>query len=114
MRLFELSLAFVATVRWACKELKAAIQKMNNNRAAVQVPAELLKALSDIGAIDSDSWLLKIMQLCWETQTTPTSWHVAQAIPIYKKGDPANCDNYRPISLVSVLYKLYASILLQR
>ena len=54
------------------------------------------------------------MQLCWDTRTVPSSWHVAKVIPVYKKGDPSNCDNYRPISLVSVLYKLYATVVLNR
>ena len=34
--------------------------------------------------------------------------------PFYKNGDRSKCDNYRPISLVSVLYKLYATVLINR
>ena len=104
----------VSTQTIALEELRKAIRQLRSNRAAVQVPAELLKALDEAGSIDADCWLLKIMQLCWDSGTTPSSWHIAKVCPIYKKGDPAACDNYRPISLVSVLYKVYATILLNR
>ena len=33
---------------------------------------------------------------------------------LFKKGDPAECENYRPISISSIGYKLFAAILLQR
>jgi hypothetical protein len=96
------------------EEVQAAVRKLKVNRAAVQIPAEYLKALLNAKAIDSTSWVVRLFQLCWDMKATPTAWHVAKVIPVYKKGDPAECDNYRPISLVSVLYKLYASILLHR
>ena len=34
--------------------------------------------------------------------------------PVYKKSSPVDCTNYRPISLVIVLYKVYATMLLNR
>ena len=54
------------------------------------------------------------MALCWETKSTPSSWHLSYVTAVYKKGDPSLCENYRPISLVSVLYKVYAKVLLNR
>ena len=32
---------------------------------------------------------------------------------IFKKGDPAICDNYRPICLTMVAYRIYASMIKQ-
>lgn len=38
----------------------------------------------------------------------------SEIILLYKKGDPADIGNYRPISLMSCFYKLFASCLLER
>ena len=38
----------------------------------------------------------------------------SEIILLYKKGDPADIGNYRPISLMSCLYKLFAACLLDR
>lgn len=44
---------------------------------------------------------------------TSSNWRTAQVIPIYKKDDPNDPSNYRPISLTSVLCKLLERCLLQ-
>ena len=97
----------------SANELRAAIDKLRCNRAAVQVPAEHLKAILEVD-LEGDSWLLTLMRICRDTKTTPSSWHSSIVIPVFKKGSPIDCNNYRPISLVSVLCKVYATILLNR
>jgi len=80
------------------EELRDAVKKLKLNRAAVQIPAEYLRALLEESAINADCWLLRLMQLCWNTKSTPSAWHVSKVVPVFKKGSPAECDNYRPIS----------------
>ena len=40
----------------------------------------------------------------------PAAWQPVRIQPIYKKGDPLDPNNYRPIAITSVLYRLYASM----
>lgn len=59
-------------------------------------------------------WALEFCQKCWDEKTVPEIWHESRVAMIFKKGDPACCDNYRPISLLQIGYKLFAIILLER
>ena len=42
---------------------------------------------------------------------TPSTWRKALVVPIFKKGSKSDANNYRPISLTSVLCKLCEHIL---
>src|SRR6266516_5339220 len=48
--------------------------------------------------------LHNIIAGCWHSQYTPKAWRVGVTILIYKKGDPAKVENFRPIILQSVPY----------
>jgi hypothetical protein len=95
-------------------EVKQAVRALKLKKAAVQIPADYLRALLNADAIDSASWLVRLLQKCWNDKETPVAWHTSKLIPVNKKGSPEDCDNYGPISLVSILYKSYATILLRR
>ena len=54
-------------------------------------------------------------QKCWEDGSDPEAWHESLVVAIFKKGDTADCANYRPISLLPIGYKkLFALVLLER
>ena len=40
----------------------------------------------------------------------PANWKIAKVIPLFKSGDKHDCNNYRPISLLSALSKLLEKV----
>ncbi|KAK6741950.1 hypothetical protein RB195_009683 [Necator americanus] len=44
----------------------------------------------------------------------PKQWETNKTVLLYKKGDPHNIGNYRPICLLSVIYKLFTRVILNR
>ena len=92
----------------------AVIRKLKNNKAAGAdgILAEYFKALLvDEACI---SWLIGCVNSCWEGRCVPSEWRLAQVSMIHKKGRVDACENYRPISLLSVGYKVYAALLHKR
>ena len=58
--------------------------------------------------------LVSLFNSCWDTQTSPSQWKIAQAIGLFKKGCATDPANYRLISLLQTCYKLYARIIANR
>lgn len=58
--------------------------------------------------------LQKIIVECWRTSSIPGCWKRGLTILIYKKGDPEDPSNFRPITLQPVLYKVLASVIRNR
>jgi hypothetical protein len=58
--------------------------------------------------------LVKLVNYLKEREQTPANWSRATAVQLYKKGDPADPDNYRGISLISCLGKIYTSLWARR
>ena len=57
---------------------------------------------------------MDLLNECWDKERLPTDFEEAHVITIYKKGDLENPGNYRPISLLNSLYKVYAAIIKHR
>ena len=49
-----------------------------------------------------------------KTKQIPDSWHEAKIVILFKKGDPKDIKNYRPISLLSHSYKIFTRLLQTR
>ena len=58
--------------------------------------------------------LTKLFNLSLETGVVPQDWRDADVCPLFKKGKRDKAENYRPVSLTSIVGKLLESILKDR
>ena len=98
------------------KELAAAVRRFRPGKASGPDghPVEYWKAVLENGPSEGTEWLLHLCNRAWEHHVVPQSWHLSRVACIYKKGDPGDCGNYRPICLLNAAYKIYAMVLLRR
>ena len=59
-------------------------------------------------------YLTTLFQYLFNNGIYPDCWSTSTIIPILKKGDSGLCTNYRPISLTSLVSKLYTGIINNR
>ena len=58
---------------------------------------------------------VNLFNLVFDTGIIPEAWSVGKIIPIYKqKGDKSDPSNYRPITLLSCMGKLFTSVINNR
>ena len=93
-------------------EVEAALKKMKNGKTTGndQVNIETLKAGEDTIA----KALAKLYTKCISERRIPTTWKNAKMVIIFKKGNQNDIKNYRPICLLSNIYKLFTKILTAR
>ena len=51
--------------------------------------------------------LTKLFNLSLRLTTYPSQWKKANVVPVFKKGDASTPDNYRPVSILSCVGKLF-------
>lgn len=54
------------------------------------------------------------MDIWWVNTAVPEQYTRARVVSLYKKGKPEVLDKYRPISLLTAMYKVYAVVLKKR
>ena len=81
-----------------------------------------VKTATSFGTDDISSYFLKlalpfienslafVFNTSIETSFFPDSWKIARVTPIYKNGDRAEKSNYRPISLLPVISRLFEKL----
>lgn len=55
--------------------------------------------------------LTTLFNYCIRTSTLPSSWKMSNVSPIYKKGDTSDENNYRPVSVLPAISKLFEKVL---
>nr|XP_023656104.1 uncharacterized protein LOC111837887 [Paramormyrops kingsleyae] len=93
-------------------EVVNAIRSLKNNKAAGpdRIPTEIVKE----GGTKLWHHIHQLLLKVWEREELPSELQDAQIVTIFKKGDKAECGNYRGISLLSTTGKVLARVLASR
>ena len=93
-------------------EVNKAIDSMEIRKSVGKdsITAEVIK--------QNREWLAPIIEIilqnCQQTNKLPRQWVKGVVTYIYKKKDPKEIKNYRPITLIAIIYKLWAIIWTKR
>ena len=99
--------------RFTPKEVELALANLANNKqpGPDRRPNELLKMASSETICPI---LASIFSTFVDSGTIPQEWHQSNIFLIYKSGDAADPNNYRPIALLNTLNKTFASLVNKR
>ena len=95
------------------EEVKMAVGELKTGKAA-GLDGCAVEAVKNGGA-SLIEWLVRLLNVCFLAGCVPLDWRSACIVPLYKgKGDKFVCSNFRGISLLSVVGKLYGRVLIRR
>jgi len=96
----------------SASEFEQAIDKLKSHKppGTDQIPAELIKARGRTICLEIHKLIISI----WKKEKLPEEWKESIIVPIHKKRDKTDCNNYRGISLLPTTYKILSNILLSR
>ena len=96
------------------EELRKAIDSLSSGKASGSdnIPPEVVKAAKESSLLQH---LHELLMQCWEEGAVPQDMRDAKIITLYKnKGARSDCNNYRGISLLSIVGKAFARVVLNR
>ena len=93
-------------------EVQKAVERTKKGKAPGedQLTADILK----LGGQATIKILTKLFNKIMELEQVPTQWNESKVIILFKKGDTKDIKNYRPISLLPHMYKVFTRIILAR
>jgi len=93
-------------------ELNTAIKSLSRNKAAG--PDNITNEIWINLNVNQRLQLLDCINDSWRNENIPKPWSEITIAPIYKKGNKNDPANYRPISLVNTILKLFTSLMTNR
>ena len=91
------------------EDMEKALKSLNNSKSPG--PDEIHPAILKELAHELASPLKFLFDLCMKKGKIPTPWKEAEVRPIFKKGDKTCPGNYRPVSLTSIVCKLFETFI---
>ena len=87
------------------EEMERAIKRMKRHKAQGKdgITSDIIKLGRPVVLV----YLTNIFNNILKTKQISDSWHEAKIVILFKKGDPKDIKNYRPISLLSHSYKIF-------
>ena len=85
------------------------VGKLKNGKASSkdEITGEMIKG----GGGRVVDWIWKLYNMAFKSGVVPEDWKSTVIVPLYKdKGKRTECKNYRGISLLSMVGKVYAGI----
>ena len=91
----------------SASEVEVAIDKLKSHKlpGIDEIPAELIKAGGGTICLE----IHKLITSIWKKEKLPEEWKESVIVPIHKKGDKTDCNNYRGISLLPTTYKIFST-----
>jgi len=95
------------------EELSNAIDSLSSGKAPDSdgIPSDLIKHFKTTQLLP----LHEVLCQCWQEDAVPQDMRDATIVTLYRnKGERSDCSNYRGISLLSIVGKVYARVILTR
>ena len=88
------------------------MRSLKNHKAAGGdgIPSELLKYSGGMGV----QVLTHLFNAILSTRCVPSAWRKGVVVHLAKGGDGGDCSNYRPLTLLPIIDKLFAKLLSER
>ena len=93
-------------------EIRNAMHKMKKGKAAGidSITIELLRAGSDV----TTEVLYELFTKIWDKEEIPEDWSKILIVKLPKRGNLTDCDNWRVITLIPVIVKIFGSAIINR
>ena len=90
------------------EEVRKVISRLKNGKAAGVdgIVNEIIKH----GGEQVHVAMWQLIDICFEEESTPEDWKKGMIFPIHKEGDKSIPGNYRGISLLSIVGKIYTAV----